>query len=456
MINRRGLIISGAASVVALAACGKTPPKPGTRVIVIGAGIAGLAAAHSLAGLGADVVVLEARDRIGGRIWTSDHWADAPVDLGASWIHGSGANPITALAEQAGARTVATSYESSTDYRSDGRPFDDATSDAFDRLQKDVAAALSSFQDDGFRDDDGSDRSVRAVVERSLHWPALSGGDRDLVAHLLNNYEQEYSGSTSELSAHYFDDDAELVGDDVLFPAGFRAISEFLANGLPVRTGHVVTRIEWNTTAVTVHTDRERFQGDHAVVTLPLGVLSSGAVQFDPPLPTGKRAAIDALGMGLLDKCYLRFPESFWPETDWLTYVPGADRYGEWEQWLNVARSGGKPILLGLNAADFGRTLEKLSDAEIVAGAMRTLRTVFGPAVPDPVDHQITRWSADPYARGSYSFNKTGSTPAMRDHLAAHVDGRLHFAGEATSRDSYGTVHGAYDSGVLAAQQITG
>jgi monoamine oxidase len=450
MINRRGLL-SGAASLAALVACGKTTTtSPGTRVIVVGAGIAGLAAAHSLAGRGAEVVVLEARDRIGGRIWTSDHWADAPVDLGASWIHGAKDNPITTLADKAGARTVATSYESSTDYRFDGRPFDDATTEAFDRLHDDIADALRTFQDD-----DGADRSMRAVVERSLRWPTLSGGDRDLVAHLLNDYEHEYAGSTSELSAHYFDSDAELIGDDMVFPAGYRAIPEFLASGLTVRTGQAVTRIEWNKTAVTVHTDRERFQGDHVVVTLPLGVLQSGAVQFDPPLPTKKRTAIDALGMGLLDKCYLRFPESFWPDTDWLTYVPGPDRYGQWEQWLNVARAGGKPILLGLNAADFGRALEKLSDAEIVSGAMQTLRTLFGRGVPDPVDHQITRWAADPYALGAYSFNKTGSTPAMRDHLAASVDGRLHFAGEATSRDSFATVHGAYQSGIRAAQQIT-
>jgi monoamine oxidase len=435
---------------MALTSCGATGSGPETRVIVVGAGVAGLAAARSLADRGVEVVVLEARDRIGGRVWTSDHWADAPVDLGASWIHGAGANPITELAAKAGARTVATSYESSTDYRSDGHPFDESTSEAFDRWQSRITKALKAFQDE-----DGADTTVQAAVERALRWPTLPGGDQDLVAHLLNEYEHEYAGSAAELSAHYFDSDAELVGDDVLFPAGFRAIPEFLAAGLSVRTGQVVRRIERSASAVTVRTDSETFGADHVVVTLPLGVLNSAAVQFDPALPADKQNAIDSLGMGVFDKCYLRFPEVFWPDTDWLTYVPASGHYGEWEQWFNLARPTGQPILLGFNAGDFGRALEKLGDSEIVAGAMRTLRTVFGPGIPDPVDHQITRWSADPYARGSYSFNRIGSRPKMRDDLAASIDGRVHFAGEATSRDSFGTVHGAYLSGILAAQQIT-
>lgn len=450
MINRRALL-SGTAAAMALTSCGGTGSRPGTRAIVVGAGVAGLAAARSLADRGVEVVVLEARDRIGGRVWTSDHWADAPVDLGASWIHGSGDNPITDLAVKAGARTVSTSYESSTDYRSDGRPFDESTSEAFDRWQSSIDAALTAFQDA-----DGADTTVQAAVERALHWPTLTGRDKDLVAHLLNEYEHEYAGSAAEMSAHYFDSDAELVGDDVLLPAGFRAIPEFLAAGLSVRTGQVVTRIAWSTSAVTVRTGSETFQADHVVVTLPLGVLNSAAVQFDPALPADKLTAIDSLGMGVFDKCYLRFPEVFWPDTDWMTYVPGPEHYGEWEQWLNLARATGQPILLGFNAAGFGRALEKLGDSEIVAGAMRTLRTVFGPDIPDPLDHQITRWSADPYARGSYSFNKIGSRPKMRDHLAASIDGRVHFAGEATSRDSFGTVHGAYLSGLRAAQKITG
>lgn len=420
------------------------------RVIVVGAGISGLAAARHLADHGHEVLVLEARDRIGGRVWTSDRWADAPVDLGASWIHGIDHNPIAALAAKAKARTVATSYENGTDYFTDGRRIDDGGDAAIRRWRHAIAKALQAAQDDD------TDASVRSVVERALRWPALSEHDRSLIAYVLNDYEQEYAGSADELSSQYFDSDARLKGKDVLFPGGYRAITDWLAAGLSIQTGQVVRQIDWSRGGVTVGTGHGTFQADHVVVTLPLGVLQSGAVEFGPGLPAAKRDAIAKLGMGVLNKCYLRFPKVFWPDTDWLTYVPGASRHGQWEEWLNAARATGKPVLLGFNAAAFGRAVEGWSDADMVAGAMRTLTTMFGRDIPAPLDYQITRWASDPYALGAYSFNKLGSTPAMRDQLAAGIDGRVHFAGEATHRHSFATVHGAYLSGVRAAKDIAG
>jgi monoamine oxidase len=112
------------------------------------------------------------------------------------------------------------------------------------------------------------------------------------------------------------------------------------------------------------------------------------------------------------------------------------------------------PVLLGFNAADHGRKIEGWTDEQIVASAMRTLRTLFGRNVPAPLDYQITRWASDPFARGAYSFNALGSTPRMRDHLAQHLNGKVFFAGEATERKHYGTVHGPYQSGLRAAQEI--
>jgi monoamine oxidase len=112
------------------------------------------------------------------------------------------------------------------------------------------------------------------------------------------------------------------------------------------------------------------------------------------------------------------------------------------------------PVLLGFNAADHGRTIEYWSDDQIVASAMQTLRTLFGRNVCELLDYQITRWASDPFARGAYSFNALGSTPRMRDHLAQSPNGKVFFAGEATERKHYGTVHGAYQSGLRAAQEI--
>ncbi|HHW87448.1 MAG TPA: FAD-dependent oxidoreductase, partial [Chloroflexi bacterium] len=114
-----------------------------------------------------------------------------------------------------------------------------------------------------------------------------------------------------------------------------------------------------------------------------------------------------------------------------------------------------KPVLLWFNAGEYGAALEALSDAEITAAAMATMRTLYGDAIPAPEAVHITRWLSDPLARGAYSSLAVGATPDDRAALAAPVDGRLYFAGEATHRDYPSTVHGAYLSGLEAASAIT-
>lgn len=159
------------------------------------------------------------------------------------------------------------------------------------------------------------------------------------------------------------------------------------------------------------------------------------------------------LGMGVLNKCYLRFENVFWPaDVDWLGYV--SPRHGEWTEWVSFKRSANLPILLGFNAAEFGRKMETLTDEQTVASAMKTLQTIFGPDIPQPIDFQITRWASDPYAMGAYSFNAIGSTPAMRRALAKNLKNRLFFAGEASHEKFFGTAHGAYLSGISAAKNL--
>ncbi|MGW6391627.1 flavin monoamine oxidase family protein [Streptomyces sp. NPDC055103] len=418
-------------------------------VIVIGAGISGLSAARYLADRGEDVLVLEARDRIGGRIWTSGRWSDSPADMGASWIHGVTGNPITTLASQAKARTVPSSNDSTTYYLPSGAPATASQVRALDNWAARAANALASYQDT-----QDTDASLRSVVHKAVGWSSLPDSDKALLGYGLNDYEHEYSGGVDQMSALNFDSGADLKGGDVVFPRGYRQITDHLASGLAIQTGQIVKRVDWNAAGVSVTTDKGTFSADHVVVTLPLGVLQSGAVAFGPGLPATKRTAIGKLGMGVLNKCYLRFPRTFWPNTDWLGYVPPVTRYGQWAQWVNVTRANGQPVLLGFNAGGFGRSVEGWSDGQIVDSAMATLRTMFGSAVPAPADYQVTRWASDPYALGSYSYNGIGSTPAMRDQLAAAVGGRVHFAGEATSRTSFATTHGAYQSGLRAAKEV--
>ncbi|MFN8032410.1 MAG: FAD-dependent oxidoreductase [Mycobacterium sp.] len=460
-VSRRLFLgLSGLAGIAALSACGGRDTADGGQsssrtdgsdadVIVIGAGISGLAAARHLADHGQSVVILEARNRIGGRIWTSTTWAGAPMDLGASWIHGIDGNPIYQLAQQAGVKTVVTDGDSITYHLPGGQETTDQQSRRLERWGAKAADAVTRYQDE-----QDIDTSIRAAVRNSVDTGALSSLDSAFLSYNLNEYEQEYSGSIDELSALYFDSDAPIEGDDVLFPGGYGQLTDRLATGLRTLLEHTVTRVDWTRDGVTVTTDKGVFAAGRVIVTLPLGVLQSGSVTFSPGLPAHKADAIRALGYGVLNKCYLRFPRAFWVDTDWIGYVPPTDRYGQWAQWINVARPTGLPILLGFNAADFGRAIEKWSDTTIVDSAMATLQTVYGPTIPNPVDFQITRWVSDAYARGSYSYNKVGSTPAMRDDLATTVDGRVYFAGEATHRQSFATVHGAYESGLRAARDI--
>ncbi len=427
---------------------GSAGTKHAGRVLVIGAGLAGLAAARELKRAGFQVLVLEARDRIGGRIWTSNKWPDLALDLGATWIHGAAGNPITDLARQLGAKRLVTRYDRSVIYNSDGELLTEAEEARLDEIREQVFDALQKAQN---ADIDTSVRQAVALVEKRF-------ASNPLALRLLNfclsgEIEQEYAGSASSLSAHWYDSAKAFDGDDVLFAQGFRVITDYLAQDIDIKLSAAVNEIRWQGPDVIVGTTRGEFVTDRVVVTLPLGVLKHEDVRFVPELPQEKRNAIKQLGMGVLNKCYLRFSRSFWPDdVDWLEYVP--EQHGHWTQWVSFTRATKLPILLGFNAAERGGEIESWSDRQIVSSALETLKTIFGNKVPDPVDYQITRWGADPFARGAYSYNALNSTPAMRNVLARPLAGRLFFAGEASSKDHFGTAHGAYLSGLKVARTM--
>ena len=448
-VDRRHFLSLMGGTLAAMSSSGCTAASS-KSVIVIGAGVAGLSAAKALAQAGHRVTILEGRDRIGGRLHSSNAWADLPIDLGASWIHGTKDNPLTALAAEAKAATVATSYDSSLlhiDPAYAALGLDDPDSD-WAEAQVERAMAWAEK-----RDKDASLKQALEAVSPAAKLSPFRRAQRD--HYLAGNYEQEYAGPLDRLSAWHVDDSKEFAGDDVLFPGGYGQIATHLAKGLTIKTGHVVKLVEWDANGVSVICDNGNvFLGDRVIVTVPLGVLKSGAITFAPELPPRKAKAIDRLGMGLLNKHFLRFEKPFWPtDVDWHELVKPDP--GKWSQWVSFTKAAGKPVLLGFTGADTAKAVEAMDDRAIVAEAMAAVRTMFGSSAPDPVAVQMTRWSRDPFALGSYSYNAVGSTPADRKALAApEVGGALAFAGEACSADYPGTVHGALLSGSDAVRKL--
>lgn len=418
-------------------------------VLVLGAGMAGLGAARLLHDAGHRVTVIEARDRIGGRTHTSHLWPDLPVDMGASWIHGTRGNPLTALAKELGLQVTPTTYDRSATRDHQGRAvnFDKAARRALRLVEKARARV----------DDLDEDVSLQTAVESTPEWQALSDHDRRIARLAINTrIEHEYSGDWAALSAWHFDDGKDLPGHEAVVTPGYGAMAAHLAAGLDIRLGDAVIRLAPRRGGVEVVTTHGTHRAAHALVTLPLGVLQSGRIAFAEPLAPARQRAIDRLGVGLLNKCVLRFDRVFWPpEVDWIDYL--GPRETLWADWTSYLRATGRPLLAGFNAARMADEVEAWDDRTTTASAIEALRAMFGSAVPDPLGSQISRWRQDPFALGAYSFKAVGTRTRDRKALFGQDwDGRLSFAGEATSRDHPATVHGALMTGRAAAAALIG
>jgi len=430
-----------------------------TSVVVVGAGVAGLGAASALRDLGVPVVVVEGRDRVGGRVWT-----DRGVDLGAHWIHGTEGNPVTRLARLQGLPTLFVGGDSTYTggwehlliYGSDGRPIPlaekqqslllvDEVRDALETLRRQIAA------------EGGPDLSFQTALSLVLEGRELSPGQRaHLEWHLTMLARDDWAAGADNLSLLWWDEGYEVYGyGDSIFVEGMQPLAEKLAEELDVRLGHAVSRIEHSPNGVRIVTSRGDIEADVAIVTLPLGVLKAGDVAFDPPLPERKRQAIERLGMGTVTKIALGFAEPFWPKEQ---YVFGymSDRNDENPTTvLNLWRNHRQPVLVLLVGGPRAVEMESWSDADTGAWGMGVVRSLFGPAAPDPTSVVTTRWASDPFARGAYSYIAVGSTPDDIDALAEPVGKTLFFAGEATARSHWACVHGAYVSGLREAARLT-
>ncbi|GFS22769.1 lysine-specific histone demethylase 1A [Elysia marginata] len=549
------------------------PAKKNCKVIVIGAGVAGLGAARQLQSFGVEVVILEARDRVGGRVQTFRR-GNYVADLGAMVVTGLGGNPVTVLSKQVNMELHKIKQKCPL-YEGNGctvlKEKDEMVEREFNRLLETTSylshhanfneingkpaslgqalEAVIKLQEKHVKDKQCEhQRSIIDMQERlrkcqaqmlnqkdtvqELHkqWKEASEvkPPRDITAEFLvksklrdlnaaiKEYEQltakqkevedklheleanppsdvylssrdrqildwhfanlEFANATplSNLSLKHWDqdDDYEFSGSHLTVRNGYSCVPMALSEGLDYKLSTVVKQIKLSDKGVEVVTtakngsNQQVYRGDAVLCTLPLGVLKEcvnaapNVPQFIPPLPDWKADAIGRLGFGNLNKVVLCFDRVFWDPSANLFGHVGSTTAARGELFLfwNLYKA---PVLLALIAGEAAAIMENVSDDVIVGRCLAVMRGIFGAnTVPQPKETLVSRWRADPYARGSYSYVAAGSSGNDYDLLAspiAHQVGapaRLFFAGEHTIRNYPATVHGALLSGYREAGRI--
>ncbi|EOX93060.1 Polyamine oxidase 2 isoform 3 [Theobroma cacao] len=426
-------------------------------VIVIGAGMAGIAAAHALREASIQVMVLESRDRIGGRVHT-DYSFGFPVDLGASWLHGvSKENPLAPLISRLGLPLYRTSGDNSVLYDHDLESYA-----LFDMDGRQVPQELVTKVGEAFEcilkeankvrlehsDDMSISRAFSIVFERRPEL-RLDGVAHKVLQWYLCRMEGWFAADADTISLKSWDQAELLPGGHGLMVRGYLPVINTLAKGLDIRLSHRVTKIvrRYNGVKVTVE-DGTTFAADAVIVAVPLGVLKSKIINFEPKLPEWKEAAIDDLGVGIENKIILHFDKVFWPNVEFLGVV--AETTYDCSYFLNLHKATGHSVLVYMPAGQLARDIEKMSDEAAANFAFMQLRKIL-PEASAPIQYLVSRWGTDIDTLGSYSYDAVGKAHDLYERLRIPVD-NLFFAGEATSMSYPGSIHGAFSTGLKAAE----
>lgn len=399
-------------------------------VVVIGAGAAGLAAARRLATSRLSMRVLEARPRLGGRAWTLRDEAGLPIELGCGWLHSADENEWCIVAATLGYALDRTAPKWRTQWN-------DAGFSAAD--QDDYGSAAARFYDRLDAAGEAEiDRPGEASLEPGCRWNALINA----TSTYINGVELD------RLSARDFWRYRD-TGINWRVVEGYGTLIAACGTGLDIVRDCPVQAIDHGGSPIRIETPRGEVRARAVIVTLPTNVLAGGTLRFRPELPA-KTAAAAALPLGIADKVYLRLDDAdaFPPDS----HLYGAvDRVGTGTYYL---RPMGRPLVEGFFGGALARDLERGGEAAFASFAMDELAALLGHDIRKRL-HLVaaSAWAQDPWALGSYSHAMPGQADA-RHALAATVDERLFFAGEACSPEDFSTAHGAYRSGVSAAERV--
>ena len=430
------------------------------RVVVVGAGISGIAAARTLHDAGVDCLIVEARDRIGGRLHTVD-LAGTPVDLGGSWIHHPIGNPLRAQADRLGVECIeADPLPGLVGYDcAEGRRLSADEMDTCLRVMfEDFPEAVKQLQAEA-NAQTGADSPMAPAIETYLADLALPPAQhRQLRQAIRSGIESESADLTERQSLqwmwHELEYDGGFFGDVPV--GGYERLVTPLAADLPIRLGFEVEEIAVIDDGVRVTSTDGRVEiGSHVVVTVPLGVLKDGRPRFVPPLPDNHRDAIDRLGFGYFEKVSLAFAEPFWramglPQL--MILPPDPDEGALWA--FDLGPDTPHPTLTTLVPHSAAHHILGGTPDEAVEWILDLLSQAIGRPCPAPLASAVTSWASDPYSRGSYSHIPPGATPYDADRLGQPVHGRVLFAGEHTQSERLVYVDGAMASGIREAQRL--
>lgn len=412
----------------------------GKRVIIIGAGIAGLAAAKKLKEKGFVVKVIEAQDKVGGRLRTNRALGIA-FDEGASWIHGVNGNPVTALAQESGMNTFHTIDESRKSYDIGGVL---RNTTAYNNAEDELYTILDTMMSSG------NQALSFETVFNNLY--PTKANDR-LWKFLLSTYVTFDCGDLGKLSSLLYNEGEEFGGVEKIATNGYDTIARYLANGLEIQLNQRVSTIDYSAGKVAVTHSGNISEADYVVVTVPLGVLKANSIRFIPELPNAKQNAIQKIGMNCVNKFLLTWDTAFWDDVQYISYTPEVK--DKFNYFVNVKKfQPGVNALMTFAYADYARQTEAMTDTQVIGEIMLHLKDIYGNSIPSPTNFLRTKWQTNENAFGAYSYTAVGTEMRHFDDLAEEVENKLFFAGEHTEADYFSTVHGAYLSGIREADKI--